>query len=235
ATTAQLSGPVTLRAGTREKVSFYTLTSAQTGPSSWTLEGSLDGTTWTVADRRQNEPFTWSRQTRPFKIANPGRYAHYRLTATGTLAELELLAQPDPACTQTVTGTRPGPLTVSSGVTCLAAGAKVTGPVVVRKGAGLYALDSATIGGPLSAAGAETVALLGTSIGGPLSATGVAELSLEAVTIGGPAALTGNTGPLIAASAVRGPLTCTGNQPAPTANGLPSTVGGPVTGQCRSL
>ncbi|MFI6295555.1 GH92 family glycosyl hydrolase [Nonomuraea sp. NPDC050790] len=234
ATTAQVPEPVTLRAGTREKVTFYTLTSAQTGPSSWTLEGSLDGATWTVADRRENEAFTWSRQTRPFKIANPGRYAHYRLTTTGTLAELELLARPDPACTQTVTGTRSGPLTVSSGVTCLAAGAKVTGPVVVRKGASLYALDSATIGGPLTAAHAETVALLGTSIGGPLTATGVAALSLEGVSVGGPATLTGNAGPLIAASAVRGPLTCTGNRPPPTTNGLPSTVGGPVTGQCRT-
>ncbi|WP_157244393.1 GH92 family glycosyl hydrolase [Nonomuraea typhae] len=235
ATTATLTGPVVLKAGARERATFYTLTSAATGPAAWTLEGSLDGTTWTVVDRRENETFTWARQTRPFKIAKPGRYAHYRLTAPGTLAELELLAQPDPACTRTITGTHAGPLTVSSGVTCLAAGAKVTGPVVVRKGASLYALESAEIGGPLTATDAENVALLGTAVGGPVTATGVAALTLEAVTAGGPMTLTGNTGPLLAASRVRGPLTCSGNRPPPVSNGLPNTAGGPVTGQCAAM
>lgn len=234
ATTATVSGSLTLQAGTRDKVTFYTLTSGDTGPSAWKLEGSLDGATWTVIDERQAEPFTWARQTRPFKIAHPGRYARYRLTASGTLAELELLAVPDPACTRTVTGTHNGPLNVTDGVTCLAQGANVTGPVTVGRGATLLA-TGATVGGPLTTSGAKSLTLLDTSIGGPLAANGVADLSLENARIGGPAALTRGAAPLIAATTVRGPLACTGNDPAPTNNGLANTIGGPSTGQCKEV
>ncbi|MEU0572336.1 GH92 family glycosyl hydrolase, partial [Nonomuraea sp. NPDC005983] len=134
ATTSTISGNITLHAPSRQKVTFYTLTSATTGPTAWKLEGSYDGTTWAVIDERADQSFTWAKQTRPFKVAYPGRYAQYRLTVNGVLAELELLAVPDPACTRTVSGEVGGPLTVGSGVTCLAAGATVAGPLVVRKG-----------------------------------------------------------------------------------------------------
>ncbi|MEU7746951.1 GH92 family glycosyl hydrolase [Nonomuraea sp. NPDC049158] len=234
ATTATISGNITLQAGTRDLVSFYTLTSAATGPTSWKLEGSYDGTAWTVIDQRDGQTFGQARQTRPFKIARPGRYAQYRLTVSGTLAELELLAVPDPACTRTVTDTHGGPLTVGSGVTCLAAGANVTGPVVVRQGASLIA-RSATVGGPVTAVGAGRLVLVDTSVGGPLTATSVKELSVEKSVVGGPVTLVGDSGPLIAASTVKGPLTCTGNSPAPTANGLSNTVLGPSAGQCKGL
>jgi predicted alpha-1,2-mannosidase len=233
ATQHTLTAPVTLRAAAPEKAAYYTLTSAASGaPAAWKLEGSLDGTIWTVVDERRDERFAWARQTRPFKIAQPGRYAHYRLTAPGTLAELELLAAPDPACSRTVTGTHRGPLTVADGVTCLARDAEVTGPVTVRAGASLVALGGARLGGPLTATGARTVALLDAEVEGPLTATKVGELTLEDVRVGGPVALTRNDGPLIAASAVKGPLVCTSNTPPPTTNGLPNTVEGPSTGQC---
>ncbi|WP_027929750.1 GH92 family glycosyl hydrolase [Amycolatopsis thermoflava] len=78
---------------------FYTLTSAKDAgdPSAWVLEGSADGQTWTPLDIRSGETFTWRQQTRAFKIATPGAYAHYRLRITGStggaagLAEVELL------------------------------------------------------------------------------------------------------------------------------------------------
>ncbi|MFI6812528.1 GH92 family glycosyl hydrolase [Nonomuraea sp. NPDC050328] len=238
ATEAVFSGPVRLAvAGARQRVTHYTLTSGAqaTDPPAWKLEGSLDGTTWTVIDERQGEVFDWRRQTRPFRIAQPGRYAHYRLTAaSGNLAELELLAAPDPACTTTVTGTHRGPLTVGDGVTCLAAGATVSGPVTVRQGASLLA-TGATIGGPLTATGAAQVVLLDTGVGGPITATGTTgELTVEGSRSRGPVTLTGNRGPtVVAASTVGGPMTCTGNDPKPSDNGLPNTVGGPSTGQCR--
>ncbi|PXY22521.1 GH92 family glycosyl hydrolase [Prauserella muralis] len=81
-------------------VSVYTLTSASTDgdPRDWTLEGSADGLTWTVLDRRAGETFRWRRQTRPFRVAQPRPLRHHRLRITaGTgprvrLAQWELLA-----------------------------------------------------------------------------------------------------------------------------------------------
>ena len=83
-------------------VGYYTLTSGtrQDDPRSWTLSGSADGTSWTVLDERTRQTFRWRRQTRPFRVASPGRYTHYRLDITEntgaptmTLAQLELLAR----------------------------------------------------------------------------------------------------------------------------------------------
>ncbi|MFI6073363.1 GH92 family glycosyl hydrolase [Actinoplanes sp. NPDC051343] len=97
ATRATLTGDFTYtfdNAG--ENATFYTLTSSDTtgtDPTSWTLKGSSDGVTWTTIDRRSNQAFDWRLQTRPFKIAKPGRYKYYALSGvTGSsLAEIELL------------------------------------------------------------------------------------------------------------------------------------------------
>ncbi|MDQ0381665.1 GH92 family glycosyl hydrolase [Amycolatopsis thermophila] len=78
---------------------FYTLTSgaAAGDPRGWVLEGSADGQSWTTLDTRSGETFPWRRQTRAFKIATPGAYAHYRLRITDStggapgLSEVELL------------------------------------------------------------------------------------------------------------------------------------------------
>ncbi|GAA3109897.1 putative alpha-1,2-mannosidase [Kribbella aluminosa] len=73
---------------------LYTLTSGSgPAPSTWTLEASTDGTTWTVLDTRTNQSFPWPHQLRPFRITTPGQYQHYRLTlpAPTTLTQLELL------------------------------------------------------------------------------------------------------------------------------------------------
>ena len=72
---------------------LYTVTSGSgPAPTTWQLEGSTDGTTWTVLDSRAGETFTWPRQLRPFTIENPGEYELYRLTTPTpvTLAQLEL-------------------------------------------------------------------------------------------------------------------------------------------------
>ena len=88
--------------GATARVTSYTLTSPATEdePSSWVLEGSQNGTTWTPLDRRTNEKFAWRLQTRPFAVATPGIYRHYRLSVTGSrgtastsLAEVQLLAR----------------------------------------------------------------------------------------------------------------------------------------------
>ncbi|NRQ37626.1 glycoside hydrolase family 92 protein [Nonomuraea sp. NN258] len=91
--------------GARE-ARFYTLTSGAGGPAEdpagWVVEGSADGVAWTVLDERSGERFAWRLQTRPFKIARPRAYAHYRIRFTGgsapaSLAEIELLAYQRPA------------------------------------------------------------------------------------------------------------------------------------------
>ncbi|MCZ2263409.1 GH92 family glycosyl hydrolase [Isoptericola sp. QY 916] len=86
--------------GEQPVVARYTLTSGDgAAPSAWRLEGTVDGATWTVLDERSGEAFRWARQTRPFGVARPGRFARLRLVVTETagdgpltLAQLELLA-----------------------------------------------------------------------------------------------------------------------------------------------
>ncbi|MBD5785942.1 GH92 family glycosyl hydrolase [Cellulosimicrobium terreum] len=90
--------------GIRPTVGSYTLTSGASGtasPTAWTLEGSDDGETWTTLDERSGEQFRWALQTRPFTVAEPGAYAHYRVAVSASagagalsLAEVELLADP---------------------------------------------------------------------------------------------------------------------------------------------
>jgi predicted alpha-1,2-mannosidase len=83
------------------RIRYYTLTSGARGddPRSWTLRGSDDGAQWTVVDERVAESFRWRRQTRAFRVADPGTFRQYRLDITEstagepvTLAQVELLA-----------------------------------------------------------------------------------------------------------------------------------------------
>ncbi|SDC08084.1 GH92 family glycosyl hydrolase [Actinokineospora iranica] len=96
ATETVVSAPVEVVTDPAE-VLIYTLTSAATGPdpAGWTLDGSTDGRTWQVLDTRVGQEFRWRRQTRPFKVAAPGRYRHHRLVFDGSprLAQVQLLAR----------------------------------------------------------------------------------------------------------------------------------------------
>jgi predicted alpha-1,2-mannosidase len=91
----------------KQLVNLYTLTSAERDaaddPRSWVLRGSNDGESWTVLDERSNETFPWRLQTRPFRLARPSNYAHYRIDFTDNhggavtrLAEVELLTSTKP-------------------------------------------------------------------------------------------------------------------------------------------
>lgn len=90
----------------------YTLTSTEGrgvgAPESWTLEGSADGTNWTVLDHREGQKFPFGTQLRPFFVDTPSTmqraaapaYTHFRLKASSAkdsrlgLAEIELFAKP---------------------------------------------------------------------------------------------------------------------------------------------
>ncbi|MEV6595629.1 GH92 family glycosyl hydrolase [Actinoplanes sp. NPDC051346] len=227
-----------------ERADYYTLTSGAVAgdPKAWKLSGSYDGTTWTTIDERKDQTFDWRLQTRPYKIAKPGRYAHYKLDvtantgeATTTLAEIELLGTPAQACTTTIADKVVGAVTVKSGVTCVTKGATVTGLVTVAKGASLH-VSGATLRAAVTATGAGTVSLLHATVAGPVTVTGSGPVLLEASTIKGPVTLLHNrTATVIAADTINGPLTCSGNQPAPVNNGLPTAGSGIRLGQCARL
>jgi len=94
------------RDGSKQRVDFYTLTSneddATADPSSWVVEGSDDGTTWTVLDERHDETFPWRSQTRPFKLDRPSNFSRYRISFDdegARLAEVEFLTSNEPLAT----------------------------------------------------------------------------------------------------------------------------------------
>ncbi|SEG88076.1 alpha-1,2-mannosidase, putative [Nonomuraea solani] len=129
----------------QRQIRFYTLTSGAGQPSEdpagWVLEGSADGEAWKVLDERSGESFQWRLQTRPFKIANPGAYDHYRIRFTGgtSLAEIELLAPAPPATS---------PLVIEAAGAFAGPGETVTLPVTVANHAAGPASGRLTVTGP---------------------------------------------------------------------------------------
>lgn len=51
-------------------------------PMDWTLQGSNNGSTWTVLDTRSNESFGNRSEAREFRVADPGAYRYYKLNVT---------------------------------------------------------------------------------------------------------------------------------------------------------
>lgn len=51
-------------------------------PTVWTLEGSLDGWSWTVVDSRSGITWTSDSETKFFPVSTPGSYLFYRLNLT---------------------------------------------------------------------------------------------------------------------------------------------------------
>ena len=166
------------------------------------------------------------------------------------------IGQPGPTCDKTIRGTHTGPLTISSGLTCLDK-ATIVGPVTVRSGAALIATGGYVVG-PITATGAKQFSLTGTSVIGPITVTGsTGPVVLDKAKVSGPVAVTGNkkgvsidtasiTGPVhvagntggatvIAGNTITGPLSCSGNNPAPGNDNRKNTVRGPASGQCAKL
>lgn len=96
------TGWVTFDFGTSpQTIKKYSLSSAndapERDPKDWTLQGSNDGTSWTVLDTRTGENFTDRFQTKVYDIAAPASYRHYKLDITANhganivqIAEVEL-------------------------------------------------------------------------------------------------------------------------------------------------
>ncbi|GAA4535493.1 GH92 family glycosyl hydrolase [Amycolatopsis samaneae] len=89
-------------------ITHYALTSAndaaERDPKDWTLQGSIDGLTWSDVDKQAGQKFSARLQEKSYKLAAPSAaFKFYRLTVTANnggpilqLAEL-LLANDDPA------------------------------------------------------------------------------------------------------------------------------------------
>jgi hypothetical protein len=141
-------------------------------------------------------------------------------------------------CDETITGVHEGALTVSEGVTCLAAGAQVLGEVNVQAGAGLIA-TAAVVQGPVSAIGAAVVELAFTQVTGPVLVTGVSgSVSLFASQVTGSVSLVNNVtaqAATVSGNTVIGSLSCFLNQPPPVDHGLSNTATGGKLGQCAEL
>jgi hypothetical protein len=137
-------------------------------------------------------------------------------------------------CDETITGVHAGALTVSEGVTCLAAGARVLGEVNVSQGAGLVA-TAAVVQGPVSAIGASTVKLVFSQVTGPVLVTGADQVSLFGSQVTGAVTLLGSGGPTVSGNTIIGSLSCFGNEPPPVDHGLPNTATGGKLGQCAGL
>jgi 5'-nucleotidase len=167
------------------------------------------------------------------------------------------VGRPGPQCTTTVTGKHTGPLTVSTGLTCVE-DATVTGPVTVQPGASLMVtggritgpvkasrpalvtLSGATVVGPVTVTDATGAVTIGnTRVTGPVSVSGGrGGVRIDGTTVTGAVQVTGNTGTesvVIAANTITGPLSCSGNTPAPINDSRPNTVRGPASGQCARL
>lgn len=175
----------------------------------------------------------------------PGSYSGRLCVASNDpaapLVELPVrltVTEPPPAgCDRTITGMHPGPVTVTDGVTCLAAGAQVLGEVNVLAGAGLVA-TAAVIQGPLTAIGAAgPVTVTFSQVTGPvLVSNGSGPVSLFGSQVTGSVSLVGNlTGQApatVSGNTIIGSLSCLGNRPPPTDHGLPNTATGGTFGQC---
>src|SRR5437763_4051196 len=73
----------------------YALTSANDSPErdprDWTLQGSMDGTTWTVLDTQAGQMFTDRFQTKTYHVANTTAYPFYKLDITANAGRVALL------------------------------------------------------------------------------------------------------------------------------------------------
>ncbi|SDL54731.1 alpha-1,2-mannosidase, putative [Lentzea albidocapillata subsp. violacea] len=117
------TGWASFRFGETQTIRKYALTSAndapERNPRDWTLQGSANGTDWTVLDTRTDVSFTDEPfQTRLFDVASPAAYSHYKLDITRNngspniiqLAEVQLSdgsTSPTPPNMRSVVGNGP--------------------------------------------------------------------------------------------------------------------------------
>ncbi|WP_285644798.1 GH92 family glycosyl hydrolase [Lentzea sp. NBRC 102530] len=80
------TGWVTYQFASAQNIKKYALSSAndspERDPKNWTVQGSNNGTDWTVLDTRTGETFSERLQTKTYDVATPGSYTWYKLDIT---------------------------------------------------------------------------------------------------------------------------------------------------------
>lgn len=80
------TGWATFKFDQAREIKKYALSSAndspERDPKNWTLQGSANGTDWTVLDTRTGETFAERFQTKTYEIAAPQSFQHYKLDVT---------------------------------------------------------------------------------------------------------------------------------------------------------
>ncbi|KID57453.1 hypothetical protein JF50_09635 [Pseudoalteromonas luteoviolacea] len=98
------SGWISYQFSQPQKVTSYSITSANDAPSrdpqDWQLQGSNDGINWVVLDTRYNQSFNDRYQTKQFTVANPQSFAFVKVDVSSTnganilqIAEIEMFAE----------------------------------------------------------------------------------------------------------------------------------------------
>jgi hypothetical protein len=158
-----------VRDNQKRLASYYTLTSADGDPAGdptrWVLEGSNDGRDWTVLDQRNGVTYDWRVQTRPFRIAQPDMYSHYRIDFVGggsvRLSELELLSTQQPSASPLTAdvgdAVSVANATVPVDVTVTNSGARADGDVALTVPDGWSVEPASADFGPLAQGQSETV------------------------------------------------------------------------------
>ncbi|MGH3483521.1 MAG: GH92 family glycosyl hydrolase [Nocardioidaceae bacterium] len=158
-----------IRDNLKRMANYYTLTSADGepagDPTGWVLKGSNNDRDWTVLDQRSGVAYDWRVQTRPFRIAQPDMYSHYRIEFVGggsvRLAELELLStqQPlqSPLAAEVDSAVSVAGATVPVDVTVTNPGGRASGDVALTVPDGWSAAPTGADFGPLEQGESETV------------------------------------------------------------------------------
>ena len=80
------TGWVTYKFPAAQNIKKYALSSAndspERDPKNWTVQGSTNGTDWTVLDTRTGETFSERFQTKTYDVTTPGSYSWYKLDIT---------------------------------------------------------------------------------------------------------------------------------------------------------
>ncbi|MCF6439778.1 discoidin domain-containing protein [Pseudoalteromonas luteoviolacea] len=97
------SGWISYQFAQPQKITSYTLTSANDAPNrdpqDWQLQGSNDGENWTTLDTRYNQSFSARHQTKQFSVANLQSFSFVKVDISSTkganilqLAEIEMFS-----------------------------------------------------------------------------------------------------------------------------------------------
>ena len=143
--------------------------------------------------------------------------------------------EPASACTDTVTGTHTGGISIDEGTTCVD-DAVVHGSITVASGASVVITDS-TVNGSVRSKAAAGLEMTDTTVTGAIAITdSTGPVRVHANSLCGSVTINGTgAGAVVSANRIHGSLHCSSNAEAPHDDDQPNTVTGAASGQCAAL